>query len=145
MAVTRKTQKDIGNYEPKFIGPFTIRVFCFTVVGVLIGGIVGFFIYSYSLGEADTITIAVFPVIIAAAFALFGKAKPYGMKAEDYLKQTYLYRIQSPPVRAYKTETVLDHIKLPEENEETDKENSSKKKTQSKPVHKPDKEYPDYK
>ena len=25
MAISRKTQKDIGQYEPKFIGPFTGR------------------------------------------------------------------------------------------------------------------------
>jgi hypothetical protein len=147
MAVSRRTQKDIGNYEPKFIGPFTTRMAIFTAAGVVIGGGLGLILQG--TGLFDTMTVAILVLIIAIGFAIFGKAKPYDMHMEDYLKQMYQYRVQSPAKRYYKTETLVETLSerkdgtdVAEDEDSTDKK--KRKKDSGKPVHKKLKDFPEY-
>jgi hypothetical protein len=145
MAISRRTQKDIGNYEPKFIGPFTARMAIFTAAGVVVGGGLGLILQS--TGLFDTMTVAVLVLLIAIGCAIFGKAKPYDMRMEDYLKQMYQYRVQSPTKRYYQTETLLETITVKEVEEATKAESKSAKTRDVKKnalVHKKFEEFPEY-
>lgn len=137
MAVSRKTQKDVGNYEAKFIGPFSARETVFLGIGIVISAIIGVFL---EVMGTDFMTIAVAVLIIMSPFVWLAKAKPYGMRAEIFLKEYYVYHILSPDCRPYKTETGLDVMKWEDVNELTE----SEKKTAKKEKHVKDLEYPDY-
>ena len=106
-SITRKTQKDIGNYEAKLIGPFTSRqVVCIgigavpTAIGIWIARNVGADPMSY-LG------IAIVCMAIPCFFA-FGQKLCYGMKPENFLADYMHYHQHSAKVRLYKTQTYDD-------------------------------------
>ena len=46
MAVTRRTLKDVGSYEAKFIGPFTIRQSVCLGIGVIPAAFVDYLLYN---------------------------------------------------------------------------------------------------
>lgn len=139
MAVTRKTQRDIGNYEAKFIGPFTAR----QTICVGIGGIVSFMVSSPLLSfGSDYMTILTVIIFIMLPFVLFGWCKPYGMKMEEFIKQYYFYHILAPSIRKYETETQFDVIEK-EMNKENNRNNTKNKV--DKPIkHIKDPEIPDF-
>lgn len=137
MAVSRKTQKDVGNYEAKFIGPFTARETGFLGIGAVISAVIGVLMEVMGF---DYITIAMVVLVIMSPFVWLAKANPYGMKAEVFLKEYYLYHILSPNNRPYKTETGLDIMRWTDQNETVTVEG----KTSKKEKHIKDSEYPDY-
>lgn len=145
MAITRQTQKDIGSYEAKFLGPFTMRQSIFFGVGAVISGFFGY--CAYKTG-ADIQTIFMIIFLIMAPFVLFGWKKMYGMKMEDFLISYYFYHFKAPAIRKFEIESTLDKIPdvKPEETGETEeKSKKNKTKKQSAATHKEDPDYPSYK
>ena len=98
--------KEITDYEPKLIGPFTVRQtlclaialpFCFVILRYL--------------SPYLTRDVALFFVCIPAAFAwAFGWCKPYGMKMEQFLRAVYVTRFLAPIHRRYRTVNTVETI-----------------------------------
>lgn len=148
MAVTRHTQKDVGNYEAKLVGPLTTSQLITIAPGLVIAFLVGAVLSSFNL---DAITIFIVCAILIVPFAIFAKAKPCGMKPMDYLKMYYKYHILAPPIRKYETETFDDLVFhtlgniseiQPDNHEITSEPKSNGKKSSNKD--KQDPEYPYY-
>lgn len=136
--VMRKTQKDVGNFQSKLIGPFTARQTVFVGIGVIID----IFVYSILKGTGLDIN-SIIPVcfIVMVPFIALAYIHPYGMKCEEFLYQYYIYHIAAPPVRKYETHTALDDIpeKLSKEEQKVQKRLHEKMKK-----HKECKEYPSF-
>lgn len=135
MAVTRKTQKDIGNYEAKLIGPLTSRQCIFLGIGLVPTCVVGYIVGSTG---ADPATIFLICAFIIAPFVFLSFAHPYGMKPEVFLKEYYIYHIAAPKKRLYQTITRIDEMK------DSPSQDNSKSSKNNKPVHKKDPDYPDF-
>lgn len=149
MAVTRHTQKDIGSYEAKLIGPLTSKQTIILAPGIAIAVLVGLGLNS--LHTLDVVSIFIICGLIITPFGVFAKAKPYGMKLEDFLKAYYKYHYLAPSIRKYKTETFDDVVfaKLgnisdiqPKEKPQNEEALSEKKKNKTKPKEDPD--FPSY-
>ena len=97
MSIEIEMTKEIGNYEPKFIGPLTIRqTVCFSIAApiciliyitlspILTGDVAGFF--------------CIIPAAVAAAF---GWLKPYGMKTEEFIRSIFINIVVAPCNRKY--------------------------------------------
>ena len=135
MAVMRKTQKDIGNYEAKLIGPFTARNCAFLGIGSVPVVFVGYILFS--MKTVDAVTIFFVCALILLPFWFLGFRHPYGMKPEIFLRDYYRYHIAAPKVRKYATKTQIDLMKdKPDPNAES---NNKKKVT-----HKKDPDFPDF-
>lgn len=136
--VSRKTQKDVGNFKAKLVGPLTTR----QVVFVGLGAVVDFLTYSVLKGAGlDMNTIAPICLLVMAPFAVFGSCFPYGMTCEEFLYQYYIYHIVAPPVRRYETHTALDDYKENISQKEKKEREKFEKKMKN---HKECKEYPSY-
>lgn len=97
-----RVTKELGNYEPKLVGPLTIR----QVICLIIGLPCCYLIYRV-LSPVMTKDIAGFFCMIPAAVAgAFGWAKPYGMKTEKFIKATFVNMVLAPSNRRYKTKNV---------------------------------------
>lgn len=147
MAIEIEITKEIGNYEPKFVGPLTIRQTACLSVAVP----VCILIY-ITLSPVLTGDVAGFFCIIPAAFAAaFGWLKPYGMKAEEFLRSVFINTMVAPCNRKYiidnhtdvfmerlsgNTEDVSTEHLEPDDEEDTrnvkENENKEKKKKQKK-------------
>ena len=98
--------KDLGDYNPKVAGPFTLR----QLICLVIGSPICYFIIRY-LSPFLTIDIAAFFCIIPAGLAYaFGWAKPYGMKMEQFIGSVFVNRVLAPATRRYKTENATEHF-----------------------------------
>lgn len=130
MAITRQTQRDIGNYEAKFIGPFTARQAGLLGAGAVIVGVISTFLKALG-AETSSLFGVVFFVMAPFAFLAFGKKWTYGMNPEDFIKEYYFYHFQAPRVRKYQTETYDDilEIKMIKEQKSASSNKSSSKKT----------------
>jgi len=95
-----RINKDIGSYQAKFIGPFTLR----QTVCVALAAPVCIFLYSRVGKFLPSTDIAGFLSAIPAAIAwLFGWCKPYGLPMEKFLKSIYVSMVLAPSHRKYKT------------------------------------------
>mgnify|MGYP002857723534 CR=1 FL=1 len=108
MAISRKTQKDVGTYEAKFLGPFTMRQ-C-AILGI--GAVPSIFFYAviYSISKNFYVSILGLIFMLPAAFVAFGKSLCYGLNPEDYFIEWYFYHVKAPNKRVYKTVTVDDKL-----------------------------------
>lgn len=144
MAIEIEMTKEIGNYEPKFIGPFTIR----QTVCLSIAAPVCILIY-ITLSPILTGDVAGFFCIIPAAIAAaFGWLKPYGMKAEEFVRSIFINIVVAPSNRKYiitnecdvisdtyippEQKTVTEHTENDTENKTTEKQNRNIKKDKKK-------------
>lgn len=119
--VTRHTQKDVGHFESKLIGPFTTRQTIFIGVAAAIDVIVFNIIRVLGMDVANMITIC---AVIDIPFIACAYIKPYGMKMEEFIEQYYIYKIQAPSIRYVETHTWLDDYKeklSPKEQKEKEK------------------------
>lgn len=137
MAISRKTQKDIGQYEPKFIGPFTGRQSAAVGIG---GALCLAACYVLKQMDLDAMTMFMICAVIIIPFFVFGWIKPYGLKVEDFIKEYYQYHYISPHIRPYETVTGLDTV----EWNDPEKENEDSKNKKQAYIHKKNKDYPEY-
>lgn len=126
MAVSRRTQRDIGNYEAKLIGPFTTRQIVFLAVGMVPAFFIDYILYTLSV-DIYSIFAVTFLIMAVPGFFAFGSSLTYDMKPELFLKDYYLYHILAPKKRLYKTETLDDIL----EREENKKQKADKKQTKT--------------
>lgn len=142
MAVSRKTQKDVGKYQAKLVGPFSVRQTIFvgiaSVAAILLWNI---FDALHMSMENKVATI----LIVAAPIALLGFLNPYGMTCLEFIKQYYEYHILSSRKRIYQTTTDDEIISAQKENQTQDgKNNKTHNIKETKPIHKKLKEFPEY-
>lgn len=124
MALEMKVTKEIRDFEPKVIGPFTFR----QLICLAIGSPIVFVILKY-LSPIITMDIAAFLCFpVAAAAYLMGWYEPYGMKTEKFIRSIFVTRILAPSHRKYKTvnthEALLKELseKLPEMLDSTEED-----------------------
>ncbi len=130
-AITRKTQKDIGNYEAKFIGPFTSRQTAL-IGGGLVPAFIAILIARQFTNDIFTYLGIAMVFMAIPAFLAFGSKLCYGMKPEEFLAEWYFYHYKCPKERLYKTQT-FDDVLVEQAEEELNKESDGKKnKTKSK-------------
>lgn len=123
--VSRKTQKDVGKFKAKLVGPFTARQTVFFGIGAVVDILVSSAMHGAGF---DINIIAAVCICIIAPFVLFGTVEPYGMTCEKFLYQFYIYHIAAPAVRKYCTHTALDDIETEIFPEDKKKMNAKKKK-----------------
>lgn len=123
--VTRHTQKDVGHFESKLIGPFTTRQTIFVGIAIVVDVLVYNIIKGLGLDVANTIAVC---GIIDVPFIACAYIKPYGMKMEEFLEQFYIYKICAPSIRYTETHTWLDDQK----EELTPKEQKAREKHEKK-------------
>lgn len=134
-----RINKEIGEYEAKIIGPFTMR----QCICLGIGLPVCYYIFKF-LTPILTIDVAglfcTIPGVIAYAF---GWARPYGMKMEEFIHSVFVNRVLAPSIRKYKTENTVSKIiskcaaaqgneNAAEEEEEPEEETGKKKRKHEK-------------
>lgn len=130
-AIIRKTQKDIGNYEAKLIGPFTSRQVVCIGIGV-IPTFIGIWIARGSGADPMSyLGIAIICMAIPCFFA-FGQKFCYGMKPENFLADYIHYHQHSARIRLYKTKT-YDDVLYKSENQTEIKTEAKKKKGKNNP------------
>lgn len=98
--------QDIKKYEPKFIGPFTIRQF----VCVLISGIFVLSIYFGFKWLFTTDALVVICIIVAMPFVACGWIAPYGIPLEKFLFSLIKTKLILPSKRKYKTSAKASDI-----------------------------------
>ncbi len=96
--------KDIASFEAPCIGPFTFRqTVCITVAAPICWAI-----YHY-LAPVISTDLAGMLVAIPAVFAwALGWWKPFGMKAEKYMKAVFIGMVLAPRTRKYKIRNFHD-------------------------------------
>lgn len=147
--------KDVGSYEAKFIGPFTMRqTFCVAAAAPIC-----WYIYQ-TLTPVISSDSAGFVMFVPAVVAwIIGWTKPYGMRPEMFVRSIFINMILAPANRKYKSDNVLNDVIYSlekqavnsEENAEQaepaepaeeiiEPKSSSQKKTSRKPKYKVSKE-----
>lgn len=122
--------KQLGEYEAKFIGPFTMR----QSVCLLFALPVCVFLYN-SLSSVIPQDLLFFFMFIPAGIAyLFGWFRPYGMKFEVFLRSVFISSFVAPSKRKYCTENYYKLIadKIREEEIEMELANQKGKKQKKK-------------
>ncbi|MFT4144383.1 MAG: PrgI family protein [Mobilitalea sp.] len=145
MALSRKTQKDVGKYQAKLVGPFTVRQSIFVGIAAVISMILWNMSDMFQMSmDSKIMTI----LVVAAPVALLGFLNPYGMTCLEFIKQYYEYHILSSKKRIYQTITDDEKIIAQQEKQSQsstkNKKNKSQQKKEAAPVHKKDKDFPEY-
>lgn len=145
MALSRKTQKDVGKYQAKLVGPFTVRQSIFVGIAAVIAMILWNMSDMFQMSmDSKIMTI----LVVAAPVALLGFLNPYGMTCLEFIKQYYEYHILSSKKRIYQTITDDEKI-IAQQEKQTQSSTKNKKnklwqKKEAAPVHKKDKDFPEY-
>lgn len=115
--------KDIKEYSPKLIGPFTTRqAICFTVSGIM-----SLITYN-AIGESIPSDLKMYICFTTAAPGiLIGWVKVFGMTFEKFIKLYLFTQVLPPAIRKYKTINTL-YTLSPEEKSKEQKEALRRKK-----------------
>lgn len=97
-------EQDIGSYQTKFIGPFTLR----QTICLLIGAPLCWTMYRYLSPVLSRDLTGFLIAIPAFFFTAVGWYRPYGMKTEQYLKAVFVCRYLYPRMLKYKTANCYD-------------------------------------
>ena len=147
MAISRKTQKDVGRYQAKLVGPFTVKQSIFVGIAALVAMIVYKICDAIGVSSQEKITIT---LIVCIPIVLLGFLNPYGMSCMEFIRQYYEYHIRSSKIRPYVTVTEDELLQITEKNkpDEKGKKKPAKKKqgqnNAAQTGHKRLKEYPEY-
>lgn len=109
--------KDLRDYEPKQLGPFTTR----QAIGVGLATVtmlIGFFTLKNIFDNGLNVII---PMGLASIFILFGYWKPYGMPFEKYVISQIVTVIIPPKKRKYKIDNLYAQFDKELEKEELEK------------------------
>lgn len=109
-----KVPKDIQEFEPTLIGPFTARhlVCAIAIVVLTYGG----YLAEKALGIEDPITVPFF-CLLAIPPALIGWVRIYGMHFEKFAGKAFRENFVAPAKRLYKVDNMWDDILKEEESE----------------------------
>jgi len=103
MSIEIKVTKEIGNYEPKFIGPLTLRQ---TIVFGLAGS-AAILLYRGALLVFPK-TIAGYFCFLPAGIGLLFCSNPYGMRFEKFIQTIFVNMFLAPTHRRYRTESTME-------------------------------------
>lgn len=109
---------DIKGYEPKFIGPLTLRQTACIGLATITSLPIGFLTGQVFINEI-AITIG---GIVGVPFMICGFWKPYGIPFEKFAKQFIKMQILAPKNRKYKTENYYESFMPKDNNSLTKKE-----------------------
>lgn len=147
MAISRKTQKDIGKYEAKLLGPFTTRQVICIASGAVPTVAIDYLLFRFGKVDAYSLFGIAFVLMVIPCFFGFGQKICHGQKPEDFLRDYYFYHVLAPKIRLHEVESYDDVLdaKLKKTTASSDKSKngndeitgSSKKKACKK-----DKDYP---
>lgn len=107
--------KDISEFEPKLIGPFTKRTLL-CVIAIVATSILGYTIFNKIFDNGLRIIL---PLFFDIPWALIAAYKPYGMKFEKYFMSQLYTTIIPPKHRKYKIENIHEEFEkklIAEEN-----------------------------
>ena len=143
MAVTRRTQKDVGRFEAKLIGPFTTHQTIFLAIGAVLCLFIKLLCSGIGL---DTVITTVLMILFGGGCILLGFIKPLGMTMTDYIKLMVETQVLNPGKRPYKSHTDIDCLEV-KRLESVAPTTKKTKKGQSDDIetHKPHKKYKEYK
>lgn len=106
--------RDIREYEPTLVGPFTTRqVICMVVMVALVYGV---YLLEKAFGVADPMQFPIFILFGIPPF-LVGWYKPYGMHFEKFFIKAFRENFLAPSKRPYKVENMWVPIIAEEEKE----------------------------
>lgn len=109
--------KDIKDYEPKLIGPFTTRqTICFAAIVLIM--VVGYNVLKLFFDNGLKVII---PLVVSAIPMAIGWYKPYGMRFEKYALSQFQTVILPPKKRLYKVDNIYDQFDKIIEKEEAEK------------------------
>lgn len=92
--------KDIKNFEPKIIGPFTLRqIAC---IGISCAYGIPFFI----LFDVEIVTRVMVTLALMAPVILCGWIKIYDVHLEQFIKIIFISKFVKPSKRKYKTKSM---------------------------------------
>lgn len=133
MAIEREIPKDIKDYKPKLIGPFTTRqIFCLAPA-LALG--VGLF---FGLKNVLSSEVRLFAItLVAIPFFLIGWYEPYHMPFEKFIKTIFVSTVLSPMVRKYKTERMQFEDEATKQPANKSTRNKRKKKKDADPILQP--------
>lgn len=123
--------KDIREYEPTLIGPFTTRhIIC---IGVMIALVYGVYLLEKAFGVEDPMEFPIFLIFAIPPF-LVGWFKPYGMHFEVFAQRAFRDNFIAPSKRPYRVENMWYNIIEKEDREfmECGKQASSGRKQRRK-------------
>lgn len=120
--------RELGDFTPKFVGPFTLRQFI-CLVGA---GVPCYFLYSSLRGILPVDAIGFLCMIPAAIAAAFGWFRPYGMKMEIFIRSIFITMFLAPANRKYRatnrTKKLLSKIEAAELAAQEEAHGKAKKK-----------------
>ena len=106
--------KDIREYEPTLIGPFTTRhIIC---IGVMIALVYGVYLLEKAFGVEDPMEFPIFLIFAIPPF-LVGWFKPYGMHFEVFAQRAFRDNFIAPSKRPYRVENMWYNIIEKEDRE----------------------------
>lgn len=116
--------KDIREYEPKFIGPFTMRQ-CLSIISAAVIELAGSKLME-GIFKTPRMEYIV-PLIIAAPILFFGFGdQMLHMKPEVYIREVFIRNLVYPKIRPYKTHNFIE-VQINEIQKEQEMEASNKK------------------
>jgi len=126
MPIEIKVTKEIGNYEPKFIGPFTTRQ------AIVFGSCGAAAILMYR--AASTFlpsSMAWYACMLPGAVAVLFNTPFYGMRFEEFIKSVFINVFLAPTYRRYRTENTMEE-RIRKMSEAFDSNNQAKNINESK-------------
>lgn len=98
--------KDIRDFQPRILGPFTKRQIVCVVLGISVVAIL------LPIVKIEDIALRVLVLaLFAVPFILCGWVTLFGMPLEQFALQVLKSTILAVPVRKYKTENKFDYLK----------------------------------
>lgn len=107
--IEREVLKDIKDYKPKFIGPFTLRNFACGAIAIAVGTLVFLLLY-FPLNLQVPICIVVAGICTVPAW-FCGWIAPYNMPFEKFAKTFIDMNILSSKNRKYQTKNSFDEFR----------------------------------
>ncbi len=90
--------RELGDFEPRFIGPLTLR----QALCVVCAAVPAYLLYTQLKGLLPVDVIGFICIIPAAIAGAFGWFRPYGMKFEVFLRSIFISSVLAPAIRKYK-------------------------------------------
>lgn len=90
--------RELGDFEPRFVGPFTLR----QCICLIIGAVPCYLLYTQLRAYLPVDVIGFFCIIPAGIAAAFGWFRPYGMKMEVFLRSIFITTFLAPASRKYR-------------------------------------------
>ena len=114
--------KDLKDYEPKFLGPFTTRqTICVVSIAAIMG--VG---YNVIKNFSDSGLQVIIPLFLCLIPILIGWYKPNGMKFENYFVAQLYTSVFPPKKRKYRIENMYELFEKEIAKEEQQTKSSEK-------------------